>query len=110
MCNKESRIIKYFNTSLVDAVIRDDCIAVRKLIKLGASVDQVEDSHAITPLHHAVAFKSYNCIKILLDHGANIDRKNSEGVSAIDLCIERKDHHLISLFSSQLKKNRSDFS
>lgn len=47
---------------------------VKRLLKLGADVNQT-DKNGVTPLHHAVRFRSPAAVRALLDHGANVNQQ-----------------------------------
>ncbi|KAM8752636.1 ankyrin repeat and SOCS box protein 11 isoform 1-T1 [Rhynchonycteris naso] len=60
---------------------RVDC--VKKLLELGASVDQGQGLD--TPLHAAAKQSSVEVIHLLIDYGANLKYRNAQGKSALDL-------------------------
>ncbi|KAJ8791570.1 hypothetical protein J1605_020292 [Eschrichtius robustus] len=60
---------------------RLDC--VKKLLELGASVDHGQ--WLDTPLHAAVKQNSVEIIHLLIDYGANLQCRNAQGKSALDL-------------------------
>ncbi|XP_066212384.1 ankyrin repeat and SOCS box protein 11 isoform X3 [Saccopteryx leptura] len=60
---------------------RVDC--VKKLLELGASVDQGQ--WLDTPLHAAAKQSSVEVIHLLIDYGANLKHRNAQGKSALDL-------------------------
>jgi tankyrase len=44
-----------------------------KLLKAGADI-HATDKNGVTALHHAVRFRSPTAVKILIDHGANVNQ------------------------------------
>lgn len=44
-----------------------------KLLKAGADVEDA-DKNGVTPLHHAVRFRSPVAVKTLIEHGADVNR------------------------------------
>jgi ankyrin repeat protein len=59
------------------------------LIENGASVN-VKDSANRSVLHYAAAQRYYNCIKVLLDHGADIEAICDSGKTVLHAALENK--------------------
>jgi len=66
-----------------------DAISVDLLLRHGAS-PLARDNAGLTPLHWASVKGSSACIKHLLDHGADLDAKESTGKTARDMAEELK--------------------
>ncbi|XP_036017980.1 ankyrin repeat and SOCS box protein 11 isoform X5 [Mus musculus] len=64
---------------------RVDC--VKKLLELGASVDHGQ--WLDTPLHAAVRQSSVEVINLLTVYGANLNLRNAQGKSALDLAVPK---------------------
>ena len=47
--------------------------AIEKLLKAGADIHET-DKNGVTPLHHAVRFRSPAAVRCLLEHGANANQ------------------------------------
>lgn len=62
---------------------------LRMLIGIGATVD-LPDIHSATPLHHAVKNDRVSAVEQLLRHGANIERRNAAGKTALKLAFNQK--------------------
>jgi S1-C subfamily serine protease len=57
------------------------------LIKNGADVSVSAGVDSDTPLHYAVAFENIELIHILLEHGADISKKNKKGLNPVEFAI-----------------------
>jgi len=52
---------------------RDQTKRLLALLKRGANIHET-DKNGVTPLHHAVRFRSPAAVKALLEHGANVNQ------------------------------------
>jgi uncharacterized protein len=66
----------YGNTPLKIATVRGDVDAVRVLLGAGADVDAIVEDDC-TALWYAAAFDQPEIVRVLLDHGASLDTRNS---------------------------------
>jgi uncharacterized protein len=66
----------YGNTPLKIATVRGDVDAVRVLLGAGADVDAIVEDDC-TALLYAAAFDHPEIVRVLLDHGASLDTRNS---------------------------------
>jgi ankyrin repeat protein len=84
---------------------QDEAIA-RLLLEAGATVDPL-DRFGNTPLWRCVFSTSPNLglIRMLIAHGADIHRKNSHGMSPIDMARKMGRHDLIVLLESALQSS-----
>jgi ankyrin repeat protein len=57
-------------------------------INISLCISNVKDKQGQTPLHQAVIFDRYEDIKILLDHGADINIKDRDGFTPFDMANE----------------------
>eukprot|EP00117_Sycon_ciliatum_P023935 scpid25118/ scgid20228/ Ankyrin-3; Ankyrin-G len=59
-----------------------------------AGVDpKITDENQCTPLHYAAQHEFLEIIRLLLDHGANLNAKNSDGQTARDLAVQVQGRH-----------------
>ncbi|WP_370107212.1 ankyrin repeat domain-containing protein [Wolbachia endosymbiont of Chironomus riparius] len=72
------------NDGLIDATKEDNVQKVTELIKSGALVNKI-DSFGNTALHYAARNGSLNMVKCLLKAGINIDTKNLDEKTALDI-------------------------
>jgi len=65
---------------IVYSIISGNESVLQCLIELGVDINE-EDSHGKTPLFHACSCKNakVSIVKLLIEHGANIDKKNRDG-------------------------------
>ena len=89
---------------LFKAVTRGDVARVRELLKKGANVNAREKDYSITvhfmvfnrcvasarvcglsPLHWAAAYGFVDVVKILLEHGADVNPRNVDGITPLHL-------------------------
>lgn len=71
-------------TQFIRAVRNNDVFTVKRMLKGGFSPNSIGDWNMLTPLHVAVVFSSYDCIKALLNAGADPKLQDAEGISPID--------------------------
>src|SRR5205814_8326953 len=67
---------------LFDAIHKDDVTAVKTALKAGASSDARDDLGA-TPLMHAAAYASEDCMRALLASGAKVNATSDSGSTAL---------------------------
>lgn len=48
--------------------------SILDLLRGGANVNET-DKNGVTPLHHAVRFRSFAAVRTLLEHGANVNQR-----------------------------------
>jgi ankyrin repeat protein len=81
---------KKLNKKLFAAVERKDVAAARVLMDAGASVDTL-NWYGQTPLYIATRNGCIECVELLLDRGANINRRlRTQSVSVLNLAISLK--------------------
>jgi ankyrin repeat protein len=79
----------YGNTPLKIAAVRGDSNAVRVLLQAGADVNAIVEEDC-TALWYAAAFDHPAVVRILLDHGASLDTRNSlSGDTALEAAQKR---------------------
>jgi len=61
----------------------------------------IPDKIGWTPLHYAASHSSLKCISLLLEHGASIDAMNDQGLTPVDLAINRHSSKIIQKFYSK---------
>src|SRR5689334_18021896 len=69
-----------FGNSLQDAIRNGDTVQVRALVDSGTDLN-ANDSLGATPLHDAVWSNRLEIVRFLLDRGAAIDARHSDGGS-----------------------------
>lgn len=69
------------NTPLGFAISKEDIEAVKKFIEYGADVNEV--SNGMSPLMIAARYNKVEIIKLLLSKGANINKKDENGFTAL---------------------------
>ena len=79
----------YGNTPLKIATVRGDIDAVRVLLGAGAAVDMIVEEDC-TVLYYAAWFSRPEIVRILLDHGASLDTRNSlSGYTPLEVAQDR---------------------
>jgi len=74
------------NTDLHQAAARGNAAAVGLLVQSGLNLENVKNKDGKTPLHYAAEAKNgLECVKILVEHGADIDAKDSFNQTALEL-------------------------
>lgn len=76
------------NKLLLDSVIKGDLAGVENALRLGANVNSV-DEYGESALHYA-ASKSGELVMVLLDAGANLELKNSKGLTPLFIAINKR--------------------
>jgi ankyrin repeat protein len=97
---------------------------VKLLLKFGADVDARDNSN-ITPLHFAVS-SPFQCgssvsfsddsimpmgvietIKLLLEHGANLETQNDKGETPIQVALRRGERHMFEVVSDHVQNDQA---
>lgn len=65
-------------TALSAAAWRGDAKSVRTLLRFGASAN-ISSPTEVSPLHRAIEGRSYECVELLIQYGANVNHKNKRG-------------------------------
>ena len=72
-------VLSEIDKQLFTAVRQGDSKEVKRLLENGANVNAVEHGKfkaTLTPLHIAVDTNNLECLRILIEHGANVNAKN----------------------------------
>ena len=69
----------------------DGSDVAKQLLERGANVNE-KDKDDATPLHLASYYKRPEIVRVLLDHGADIDFVNDQGKTALQIAIVGNDH------------------
>lgn len=80
-------------SALSDAVMFRNPQTIRILLEAGADPNLTYDSINTTPLMAAVTLRKIDAIRLLLENGAKLDIKNSQGQTALDLAIKQNAGH-----------------
>ena len=73
---------------------------VSMLLEKGANPNLASVTYRRTPLHQAVLSQDQALIKLLLQYGARIDAKNSDGESPLDLARKLKNARIVELLEA----------
>ncbi|KAF9776353.1 hypothetical protein IL306_005491 [Fusarium sp. DS 682] len=65
-------------TTLSAAAWRGDASSVRTLLAYGASPNICTPTE-ISPLHRAIEGRTYECVRLLIEHGADVNHENKRG-------------------------------
>jgi hypothetical protein len=77
-------------TALHAAAIQDEVLAVAVLIDIGLDVN-IGDNWGWTALMHAAWKGADDVVRHLVDAGCNLDSRNCDGDTALQICLRRKD-------------------
>ena len=77
---------KYLIDWLVWSKEHQDYVLLEEFVKRGVNVDVRIDDESL--LHSAVCFAEYKTVKLLLDHGANINSINSRYETPLHRCVQ----------------------
>lgn len=94
------------DTALMYAAFRGYLPTVQTLLAKGADADAMERRRRQTVLEHAVLGGSNRIVKLLLDHGATVDVRDSYGTTAISLAQDREYHEMVRMLKAAAAKQR----
>jgi ankyrin repeat protein len=89
MTEKFDFLQKATNERLLEACKKGSYWDVNKAIEEGANVNCLSDN-GFTPIHYATMLFHYDLITLLVNKGADINLKNKEGKTALELFFELK--------------------
>ena len=79
------RVDQKGDTDLHQAAARGDAVAVGLLVRSGLNLENVKNKDGKVPLHYAAEAKNgLECVKILVEHGADINAKDSFNQTALE--------------------------
>jgi ankyrin repeat protein len=84
------------------AIIKGDKIAVEKFIELGENVNQ--QSNGMTPAMYAARYNRTEILKALIQHGANLKAKSTEGHQALKYAELSGANEAAEIIKAHLKK------
>lgn len=73
-----------FGTPLFEAVLRDDLLAIKLLLKYKVDIDKVTTFETTTPVHLATQKDRIDIVSLLRKHGASLSKTNTDGKSALN--------------------------
>ena len=76
------------NEKMRQSAANNDVQKLNKLLGSGINCDPQSKLTGWAPIHYAAYSNNHECVKILLEHGSNPERKTSDGKTAIHLCLE----------------------
>jgi Ankyrin repeats (3 copies) len=83
---------------------RNDARVARLLIAHGADPNSRESSRGFTPLHRASRFGRIEIVRLLIEHGANVEAKDDEGRTPLDWARGEQREEIIKLLSEHVAK------
>ena len=81
-------------------------LIMESILDTGFEVDTVDSVKGETALHKAARLGFEDCITLLLDHGANIEKKNYDGQNAREVAFEASQGKVLKIFRSRLVPHR----
>lgn len=89
-------------TPLILAVLNKKYVMAEILLQAGAKVNGVGNlgfDYVLYPLHDAIRLNDVEMVKILLKYNANVNLKDHEGLTALDLAKQMKSKEIIALLT-----------
>jgi Ankyrin repeats (3 copies)/Ankyrin repeats (many copies) len=83
---------------------RNDARVARLLVAHGADPNTRESIHGFTPLHRASKFGRIEIVRLLIEHGANVEVKNDGGSTPLDVASGEQREEIVKLLSEHLAK------
>lgn len=81
---------KYGDTALRYAAQSANSKGCKALLRSGAMVNYCQCAQSTTPLHEAVKIQDVATVQVLLEHGANVEARDSTGKSVVEIVAESK--------------------
>ena len=104
-------------TPLMLSVIDKDYNKTEELLKKGANPDIGRNTEKIyykinqetlkTPLMYAATLGDFKTVKLLIKYGANVNKKNKKGLSALIFAIDRKHHDIVYYLYKKIKNKKA---
>lgn len=88
---------KKYITRLQEAASHGQCGDIEQLIAAGAELEIHEYYYHWTALFFAVEFEKPGAVKILLEHGANINAVNRFGESVMDVAVNNGNQDILDM-------------
>lgn len=84
--------------------------AIEALLDYGADID-AQDRKGWTALMHAIWDRNYESVRLMLSRGANVDIKNNDDKTAMDIAYEIGDNKMVKLLQHSKKpsQNKSSY-
>lgn len=85
---------------LIDAIVIDNCDAVRMLLEQGADPNGFLDEDNVTPLHFAAEYNSIGSAQLLLAAGADREAETAlDGETPLDIALLHQHKEVIRLLT-----------
>jgi hypothetical protein len=95
----------FLNEPMAMASWKNDIHAVETLLKKGASPDSFGVDFVDTALTYAIKEQNIEIINLLIEYGANLEIRNSDGKTAMDIATEINNEEILEiLLNAQIKK------
>lgn len=83
--------IKYQDPKILNAAFIGDVNTLKALLEKGVSPNTIDQVGGETPLMYAIGRTHIECVKLLLEFGADVNRKANNGHTAIDVAKNKPD-------------------
>lgn len=92
--------VKTTGSALVDSIVVGDLGKAKRLLSADPKLVKATDSYKWSALHWAAAAGTTEGVKLLLDHGAEIDAPDTERERPLELAVDRGEPSIVKLLLS----------
>jgi ankyrin repeat protein len=100
-----SGTINEYGGSLIIAASKGDMPAVKLLLAKGSPVSETDKATGSNPLFEAIWIDNLEMVKLLVEHGANVNAKLNNGKSMLDVAKTKGRSDIIALLESKGAKS-----